>query len=378
MKQRDIVIVGGGLAGLSLARELAPSGRNIEIIEPRTAYKRDRTWCFWAPHANPWATLASHHWRSWTIKTQTRTITRTASQYPYHQITAEHFYDTTLNDLKMHSNVALSLGRSVTSLQETSDHVTVHTDTQPVQAARVFDSRPQPHAPKARLLQHFAGWSIRTEHDAFDPTCATLMDFSVDQSNGVHFIYVLPTSSKEALVEDTYFSAARLSASHYKRGIRSWLTKNVTSDYAVTHQEHGVLPMEERLPPFNGEAKVVPIGLAAGAARPSTGYAFLTIQRHSKAIAEAIDRGAPIPRPHKPRMLLQDAMFLSVIRNQPHRAPDIFIGLFADTEPDQLARFLSEQSSLKDEARVMLAGPGRPLLREGLRAASKWRQAWSR
>ena len=47
----DIVILGGGAAGLSLARELAHNSANthtITVLEARSKYKDDRTWCFWA------------------------------------------------------------------------------------------------------------------------------------------------------------------------------------------------------------------------------------------------------------------------------------------------------------------------------------------
>ena len=51
MKEFDYVIIGGGCAGLSLAYELAVNNKldkkSLAIIEPRTEYKRDKTWSFW-------------------------------------------------------------------------------------------------------------------------------------------------------------------------------------------------------------------------------------------------------------------------------------------------------------------------------------------
>ena len=51
MKEFDYVIIGGGCAGLSLAYELELhqklNDKTLAIVEPRTEYKRDKTWSFW-------------------------------------------------------------------------------------------------------------------------------------------------------------------------------------------------------------------------------------------------------------------------------------------------------------------------------------------
>ena len=48
--QVDLIILGGGCAGLSLALNLAKQGSvcpNTLILEKREAYSNDRTWGFW-------------------------------------------------------------------------------------------------------------------------------------------------------------------------------------------------------------------------------------------------------------------------------------------------------------------------------------------
>ena len=56
MKEFDYIIIGGGCAGLSLAYELQVNNKlqdkTLAIIEPRSNYKRDKTWSFWkvTPH----------------------------------------------------------------------------------------------------------------------------------------------------------------------------------------------------------------------------------------------------------------------------------------------------------------------------------------
>ena len=57
MKDFDYIIRGGGCAGLSLAYEMEVRGHlqsnRLAIIEPRTEYRRDKTWSFW--------NVAEHH-----------------------------------------------------------------------------------------------------------------------------------------------------------------------------------------------------------------------------------------------------------------------------------------------------------------------------
>ena len=51
MKEFNYVIIGGGCAGLSLAYELDVNeklkDKTLAIIEPRSEYKKDKTWSFW-------------------------------------------------------------------------------------------------------------------------------------------------------------------------------------------------------------------------------------------------------------------------------------------------------------------------------------------
>ena len=71
-------------------------------------------------------------------------------------------------------------------------------------AELVFDSRP-PIAPKNAMLQHFLGQEISVDKPVFDSLKAILMDFRVDQSRGMHFIYLLPFSPTCVLIESTLF-----------------------------------------------------------------------------------------------------------------------------------------------------------------------------
>ena len=65
------------------------------------------------------------------------------------------------------------------------------------------------------MLQHFQGIEVKTKQPCFDKDMAILMDFRVDQSKGMHFIYLLPYSATEALVESTLFSTELVDEEFY-------------------------------------------------------------------------------------------------------------------------------------------------------------------
>ena len=70
------------------------------------------------------------------------------------------------------------------------------------------------------LLQHFKGWVIETPNAQFNPSVATLMDFTVSQKEGTTFMYTMPTSTTTALVEYTLFTKNLLQTSEYENALK--------------------------------------------------------------------------------------------------------------------------------------------------------------
>ena len=56
-----------------------------------------------------------------------------------------------------------------------------------------------------------------------DIDTVTLMDFTVDQSKGIHFIYALPLSKNTILVESTMLSNHVEKDVWYESSIKEWL-----------------------------------------------------------------------------------------------------------------------------------------------------------
>ena len=384
----DVIIAGAGLSGLSLAVALLdaalPDDARILLIDPReTLSGADRTWSFFdlVPHA--FESAIAHRWNHWRVRNGGVEALRSAPGLTYCCIPGERFYEIALERLAAAgTRVEIMGGMTVEHLNDRGDHVEVHTSTGVLRARLAMDSRP-PSLPQAtdgdkdvHLLQHFRGRVVRSTEPVFEVDTATLMDFDVSQANGIHFVYVLPFDAHTALVESTFFTERRLPDTIYEEAIESWLAQRLPhAVFETVSREAGVIPMSTA--PFDGwpSPRIVRIGTAGGHAKPSTGYAFLAVQRfvHEFAprVVAALQAGgyAEPPAARSPRTTALDTIFLSYLRSHPHRAPETFYRLFERVPPAVLARFLSDTGTLADDLTVMRTSDSPRLALETVRAA---------
>ena len=223
----DVVIVGGGASGLSLAHHLAATGTStVTLVEAPDGPRRspERTWCYWERGTGDFAEAVSASWSRLRVHgTDGRTITVDPSPLRYRMLRSTAF------ERLVHSRLSRSPGSRVLratadTVHDTSDGAEVHCTTPDgrtltLRARHVFDSRPLRSLPPARtqLMQHFRGWFVRTDADRFDPAVADLMDFRVPQPrHGLAFGYTLPLAPGRALVEYTEFSRAPLTTTVYE------------------------------------------------------------------------------------------------------------------------------------------------------------------
>lgn len=378
------VIVGAGCAGLSLAVRLAarsPGERGrVLVIDPREELGGDRTWCSFRGAPHPFEAAITHRWARWRVLANDRLIERHLPGRPYEHVDSKRFADVARARIEAAVDVRLELGVRAVSLRDAGDHAIIETERGALRARVAWDARGGAPEELARpgdvqWTQHFAGWVVRVERPIFEPEVATLMDFGVSQALGPHFVYVLPYARDEALVEDTYFSEAPLAEGEYERGIREWLERHRAGGFEIVRQERGRIPMSTADVAPRRAPRVVPIGLRAGSAKPSTGYAFAFIQRHVDALAPRVGRGeAPPPEvsPRSPVTTFYDRVFLSYLRRNPTRAPEIFGALFSRTSAERLVRFLSEEGGVADHLAVMNAVPRAPVMIEIARSRALW------
>lgn len=372
------VILGAGCSGLSLCYYLLQCGviEPILILDHRTAFDDDRTWCFWDVESTPFSHLAIENWRSWSVTAGSRIITQTSVNHPYLCLAAGDFYESVLRSIATHPNVTLRLGEAVEGYEERGAHTLIRTSTASYTARVVLDGRGlAAGSPAFRELrrsscwvpQQFLGMRLRTTRPVFDPEVCTLMDFSVNQSRGLRFVYALPFGECEALVENVYLADVEVSTEEHRAEISAYLMDRYgisPHEYRVDGEERGYIPMTDyRFPRRTGE-RSYSIGMLGGETRPSTGYTFLRIQRYCQALAEALAGGGEPPHRAGPRRFeALDAVFLRFMRRHPERCPDIYATMFGRVPPDALVRFLTERSTVMEDLRLVLTLPKAPFLK---------------
>jgi len=102
------------------------------------------------------------------------------------------------------------------------------------------------------------------------------MDFSVAQKGNCRFMYVLPTSETEALLEYTLFSQNLLPKTAYEEAIKEYLHKLGVTNYTITAREQGSIPMTTYDFTQHNSARILHIGTAGGWTKASTGYPLYT------------------------------------------------------------------------------------------------------
>jgi lycopene beta-cyclase len=189
------------------------------------------------------------------------------------------------------------------------------------------------------------------------------MAFRPSQDGGVNFVYVLPFARDRALVEVTTFAPTP----PVRQALTRWLDDEIAllepGDVEILRQEEGALPMQVGFG-YEPPDGIIRLGLGAGAARPSTGYAFARIQAQAESVVAALARReVPNTQEDSGMTRFMDRVFLKVLATVPDRAPALFECLFRSSQPDRLERFLSGSTRTADRLCVMASLPPLPFLR---------------
>jgi lycopene beta-cyclase len=381
----DVLVAGAGAAGLSLAARLArQTSLRVTVIDPREGPSDDRTFCFFRGRAHPFEAAIARRYATVEVRDARRVVRTPLDTRPYEELPGLAFAELALAQIAASDRVRVRWGVSLRTFVERADRVEIDASDGTHLARILVDARggrtlthTADTADEVRWLQHFVGHVVRTERPIFETSVATLMDFDVPQEDGPHFVYVLPTSPHEALVEDTYFSAARFPHDRYEANLAAWLAARGAGTHEVLRREQGAIPMTTAPQARAASGRVVVIGQRGGAAKASSGYAFQFIQRQCDALTAWLrEHGAGRPVAYLPPRsrvaTFFDRVMLSYLHDHPTQAPEVFVPLFASVPGDALARFLSEEGTALDHARVMAAVPMAGVLSQALRTTHLW------
>ena len=208
------------------------------------------------------------------------------------------------------------------------------------------------------LKQHFVGWFIKSKEAVFNTDCATFMDFSINQKGNTRFMYVLPASPTEALIEYTLFSKDLLSKEAYESEIEDYIQKLGITSYEIVEKEKGNIPMTSY--PFwkHNTKNIIHIGSAGGWTKASTGYTFKSATKKSKALVRFLTTESDFRKFHKKdKFWFYDLLFLDVLNRRNDLGWTIFSALFKKGNPGLIFRFLDEETSFTEDLKVVWKCP---------------------
>ena len=369
MRNYDWIIMGGGASGLILCNELINSSLcgDVLLIESNEKKWNDRSWCFWSEKELGGNFNSNFFWKKIEINTPGGSREFASSPFSYRLIRSGEFYQKMYGRLSQNDRVSI-VNESVESYASLGPYAEVKTNKNTYRGNWLFNSlmslAPLPDSVRGGLKQHFLGSWIRTKEDCFDPTKVKLMDFEVEQEGGVQFVYLLPLSKREALVEYTVFSKDIWEKPRYRTAIQSYLSEKFDlEDFLVEEEESGVIPMCPDTFPRITDGRIIHIGSAGGLTKASTGYTFHRILEDSRALVKSMAYyGRPIPKLQATgRFAFYDRLLLWLVKHMPEKVPGIFLSLFS-CNPKHVFKFLAEKSNLFEEIGLFLRLPWPPFL----------------
>lgn len=363
----DYIICGGGIAGLLLASKFSNDSyyndKSILILDPDfPKIKNDRTLCFWDKKKSDWDSLLTSSWENVIFKNGLEEKSLDLNPLNYKMLSSISFYKYTNSIIKNNTNIQV-LNDKVLNFKDYKSHCLVETNKKTFKSSKVFNSILDWNSIKndqkfPLLIQHFEGWVIKTKNNFFDSEKATFMDFSIDQNSTTQFMYILPFSKKEALVEYTLFSKKLLDENKYKSAIEDYLFESGIKNYIIKSKEAGKIPMT-CFPFFESNTKnILNIGSAGGWSKPSTGYTFKNIDKNTSKIIDFVKSNSSFKNfINKNRFWFYDLIFLDVLYEKNHLGKNLFSNMFKKNDPKTIFKFLDNKSSFFEELKIMLSFP---------------------
>jgi lycopene beta-cyclase len=283
----DLALVGGGLANSLIAyrlRELRPE-LELVVVERGPTLGGNHTWSF---HDSDLSAAQ----RDWMRPLVEHSWPRHELRFPKRRRVMNGGYNTVSSD-RLHGVVGNALGghwRLDAEVVELAPGRLVLADGTLIEASAVIDGRGDPGGGHLEVgFQKFVGLFVKLA-DGHRLERPILMDATVAQRDGYRFVYTLPFSDRELLIEDTYYSdTPRLDREAIRSGIFDYAASRGWRVAETTAEEHGVLPivLGGDIGAFwaEGPSGVPRSGMRAALFHPTTGYSLPEAVRTADAIA---------------------------------------------------------------------------------------------
>ncbi|KHJ36783.1 lycopene cyclase family protein [Pedobacter glucosidilyticus] len=370
----NYTIIGAGASGLWMAYALYKHGllkdKTLVIVEQDTQKFNDRTWCYWAKEELSPQQLADKVWH-YSLNAEATSKSGSIFPYSYYHIRSKDFYQKIKNLLVRCENISW-LYTSFKSYEDATD-VMVKTKQASWKTSKLFLSALTDgedafssqqlksylnNSDKQHILmwQSFVGWRVKTLKPVFNSSRMTLMDFDIPQNGQTQFLYELPFSDTESLVEITRFGEEKLNPTAAEALLKDYLAARNTP-YEITETEVGAIPMtthfDSKRKTLHKNENIIFLGTLAGAIKPTTGYGFKRMAKYADDVAKAMATHAALPTTYRPwRFRLYDTILLQILVSQPQRGKEIFQTLFKKQPTPRILKFLDEETSIKEEVMI--------------------------
>ena len=377
----DYIIAGSGCAGLSLLYRLLKTpllqDKSILVLDQDQRKSNDRTWCFWEKSPGLFESIVHAKWNKLEFLSTDFKKELNLESYTYKMIQGIDFYNFVINYAKKFKNVSF-VQETISSIDNIDKKAVLKTTKNRYTANYIFNStnlfNPKINEQNS-LLQHFKGWVIKTEKPVFNPEIGRLMDFRVSQENGATFMYVLPTSTTEALVEYTLFSPRVLDKEVYTLELKKYIKEELEIDnYTLIHEEFGVIPMSLAKFEQNPKLNVINIGTSGGYTKASSGYTFQFIQKNIIEIINNLVEGNNIIHPTSFKNKYYqwaDRTLLDVLLSNKLTGKDVFTQMFQKVPVERILAFLGNESSFLEDLLIFKSFPVKPFLTSGVKQLLK-------
>ena len=367
-----LVLVGGGLANSLIAYRILSEdpGFPLLVVEHGATLGGNHTWSFHDSDLEPGQ-------RAWMQPLITHRWTTHELRFPNRRRVIHGGYNTVSSD-RLHEVVGQALGDralfQADAVDVAPDRVRLADGTE-IEARAVIDGRGDPGGRHLEVgFQKFVGLFVRlaADHGLEGPI---LMDATVEQRDGYRFVYSLPFSARDLLIEDTYYSdGPGLDREALSDEICAYAERQDWEITEITGEESGVLPivLGGDLDAFWGEgpAGVARSGMRAALFHPTTGYSLPDAVALADAVAAAREGdGRALFRLTRQRSsdhwrrtgyyrLLNRMLFQAAEPEQRYRVFERFYGL---SDP-LIRRFYAARLKWTDKIRVLTGRPPVPVL----------------
>ena len=342
------------------------------MIDKDAKKSNDRTWCFWEKENGFFDEIVFRKWNTISFLSDDYNADMSIVPYQYKMIRGIDFYEYCFKEISKHRNIEFVQGNiDEWDYQEKLLSIKLNDAEYRFDNTILFSSIYKDNSKGKKvikLLQHFKGWIIETQESSFDTQKATMMDFRINQDNGTNFVYVLPFDEKTALVEYTLFTKQLLEPEEYDEQLKNYIKSFLGIEhYKVSEREFGVIPMTNEK--FSFEKNGWNIGTAGGQTKASSGYTFQFIQKQSQQIADCLVAGKSLKQiPQSPwRFNFYDNTLLEILYHNKLPGKQIFTTLFKKNKPQQVLRFLDNESSIKEELKIISSLPTWPFLKAAIK-----------